>query len=333
MQTILLTGITGFIAKRIAFDLLSKGYAVRGTLRDSARSAEVVAAMKAAGLPDNALVNMDFIEADLGQDAGWNAAMAGVDGVIHTASPFPMSEPKDPEQLIRPAVDGTLRVMHAAQSAGVKHVVLTSSMVAIQYGAHAAQRPVNAEDWTDIKHRSASSYAVSKTLAERAAREFVTSHPDMTLTTVHPGLVLGTPMDKAYGTSLAVVERIMKGKDPMVPNLHMAVVDIEDVSALHIIALENKGLAGQRLLAVSGVTSFPAMAKHLATAYPDRKIATKVAPKFMLRALSLFDPAIKGIVQQVGLALEVDTSATIEATGHTFVPVEETILRAAKAVA
>ncbi|MEM1303221.1 MAG: SDR family NAD(P)-dependent oxidoreductase, partial [Pseudomonadota bacterium] len=223
-QTILLTGVTGFIAKRIAFDLLAKGYSVRGSLRNSARGDEVRQAIRAHG---GDAARLSFVELDLTSDDGWQTAMEGVDAVIHTASPFPLAQPKDENDLIRPAVDGTLRALRAAQAAGVDRVVLTSSMVAIMHVDRPSGHLYTANDWTDVSHPTASPYIKSKTLAEKAAWDFVKDHPEMSLTTVNPGLVLGTPMDTHYGTSLEVVERVLSAKDPMQPDIALPMIDLE----------------------------------------------------------------------------------------------------------
>ena len=191
-RTILVTGITGFIAKKIAYDLLARGDTVRGTLRKSARSQEVRAAL--SDLPPEALARLTFVEADLMTDRGWAEAMGGVDGVIHTASPFPLSKPKDDSQIIGPAVEGTKRVLRSAHKAGVRRVVLTSSMEAVMHGV--SSNPLTEADWSDPEALTCSPYTRSKIFAERAAWEFVKSHPEMQLSVINPGLVCGTPMDK-----------------------------------------------------------------------------------------------------------------------------------------
>jgi len=329
-QTILLTGITGFIAKRIAFDLLAKGYHVRGSLRSLNRADEVKKAITAHG---GDTTNLTFVELDLTQDAGWADAMAGVDALIHTASPFPLAQPKDEDDIIRPAVDGTMRALRAAQGAGVQRVVLTSSMVAVMYVDRPAGHTYTAADWTDVNHPAASAYVKSKTLAEKAAWDFVKDQPGMTLTTVNPGLVLGTPMDRNYGTSLEVVERILSAKDPMQPDLALPMIDIEDVSALHIAALENPDTAGNRLLATVDEWTFPQMASELAAAYPDRKIKTATAPKWLLRILSLFDPALKTVLPQLGFRAPTDVSETTALTGLTYIPAKEAVMKSAAFIA
>ena len=139
--------------------------------------------------------------------------MDGADALFHTASPFPLSQPRDENDIIRPAVDGTLRAMRAAQAAGVSRVVLTSSVVAIEATDKAGA--YTEDDWSDPGHPKSNAYYKSKTMAERAAWDFVADNPEMQLTTINPALVLGEPMDGNYGTSLELVERILGGKDPI----------------------------------------------------------------------------------------------------------------------
>ncbi|MGR3466798.1 MAG: aldehyde reductase, partial [Shimia sp.] len=145
--------------------------------------------------------------------------------------------------------------------------------------------------------------------------------------------VLGTPMDRHYGTSLGLVERLMAGKDPMLPDFGFPVVDIEDISALHITALETPATVGHRLLGTDGWWTFPEMGQLLAETYPDRKVPTKIAPKWLLRILSLFDGSLKAALPQIGYEAPADTTATRELTGHTFIPGREAILKAAAFVA
>ncbi|KAA9007084.1 NAD-dependent epimerase/dehydratase family protein [Histidinibacterium aquaticum] len=324
-QTVLLTGISGFIAKRIARDLLDKGYRVRGTIRTARKADEV---RKALG--PNGLDRLEFATLDLTRDAGWADAMEGVDALLHTASPFPMTQPKDEMETIRPAVEGTQRALKAALEAGVHRVVLTSSMVSIMHVDRPPNHDFGPEDWTDTDHPTASPYVKSKTLAEKAAWDFVKEHPEIKLTTIHPGLVTGQPMDRHYGTSLQLVERVLSGRDPMQPDISLPVVDIEDVSALHIAALEQEGTVGQRIIAADDVRRLPQIAELLARHFPDRKIATRTAPKFLLRAIALVDGALKGILPQVGRHVAIDNSASIPVLGRPFISSEEALLRSAR---
>ncbi len=324
---ILLTGITGFIAKRIALDLLTNGYRVRGTLRADKGMAEVRDALRPQ-LADPALLDrLDFAKADLTSDTGWAAAMDGVAAVIHTASPFPIAQPRDAETVIRPAVDGTLRVLRAAQAAGVIRVVLTSSIEAVMHGAPG--RTLTGADWSDLSAPTVSAYTRSKTLAERAAWDFVAAHPEMQLTAINPGLVVGTPVDRNTGSSVSVVQRLLQGRDPVVPDFTLPVVDIADVSAMHVGALDRPATIGQRYVCADRFMSIPEMADVLRAAFPRRRIARRIAPKALLRVMALFDREIRLIVPSIGWKATLDNSAARRDFDKDFAPAPEAVLRTA----
>jgi dihydroflavonol-4-reductase len=330
---VLLTGVSGFIAKRIACDLLDAGHAVRGSLRSAARADEVRDALRAHLADPGALDRLSFVELDLTADAGWGTAMEGVDVVLHTASPFPMAQPRNADDLIRPAVDGTLRALRAARDAGVHRVVLTSSMAAIMHST-ARKGPYRDEtDWTDIDAPTVTAYDKSKTLAERAAWDFAAEHPEMQLTTINPGLVTGTPMDAHYGTSLALVERVFRSQDPMVPNFGLPVVDLADVSTMHIRAMERPETGGKRYVAADSFWMLPEIARLFARNWPDRKYSTRVAPRFVLRALALFDPAIRSALPSLDIRLAPDNGRARAALGIDFTPAEDSLLASARFIA
>lgn len=324
IQTILLTGVSGFIAKRIAFDLLHAGHNVVGTLRTPSREAEVRSALVANGLDASALARLRFVSLDLTADVGWTGAMKGVDALIHTASPFPLAQPKDPNDLIRPAVDGTLRALRAAHDAGVTRVIMTSSIEAVMHGAKSG--PVTEADWSDLNATTASAYTRSKTLAERAAWDFAADHPAIRLTTINPGVVLGTPMDRHTGSSIAVIARIFRGKDPVVPDIRLPVTDIADVSAAHVAALERPETAGHRLIIADRFMSMPNMARILKTAYPARRMPTRIAPRPLLRLLALFDPEIRLILPWLDWHPTLDNSRTRRDLGLPMTPAETSVL-------
>ena len=325
---ILLTGITGFIAKRIALDLLLSGRSVVGSLRSPAREAEVREAL-AAHLPDaSALDRLAFVQLDLSSDDGWAEALQGAGALVHTASPFPMVQPQNEDELIRPAVDGTLRALRAAQAAGVTRVVLTSSVAAIEAKDNPAGQPYTREDWSDPDHPLSTPYYKSKTLAERAAWDFVAEHPEMQLTTINPALVLGSPLDGNFGTSLELVERVLSGKDPMLPDVGFGIVDVADVSAAHVAALSTPESIGRRYILSAGSASMPEIGRHFKAAYPERKIPTGAAPKMLLRVLSLFDPSIKTVLPGVGRTPAFDASPVTQELGIELTPWQTALDRA-----
>ena len=323
---ILLTGITGFIARRIALDLLLAGYRVRGSVRSDQGIAPLRQGL-AAHLPDPSLLDrLSFVRLDLDTDAGWSGAMEGAAALIHTASPFPLAQPRDAQALIRPAVDGTLRALRAALAAGVTRVVLTSSVEAVMHGA---QGTVTEANWSDLSAPTISAYGKSKTLAERAAWDFVAAHPAMRLTVINPGLVLGTPLDSVTASSVSVVARFLAGRDPAVPDVMIPVVDVADVAAMHVAALDRPQTIGKRYIAADSAMSMPELAAVLKAAYPARRIPTRRAPRALLRLVALFDPAVRMILPQIGRPLVIDSSAARRDFDLAFVPADEAVRRTA----
>lgn len=310
-KTVLLTGASGYIAKHIALRLLEAGYKVRGSVRDLRRGSEVIEAVR-PHLTDPADLDerLSFVALDLKSDDGWSAAMDGVDVLMHTASPFPMVQPENEDDLIRPAVDGTLRALCAAHAAGVQRIILTSSTAAISgSGLPPGDTAFDETNWTDPKDPATSAYVRSKTLAERAAWDFVQQEaPDLALTVINPGFVLGAPLDRNFGTSIKVIKRMLRGKDPMVPNMGLSTVDVQDVADAHMAALAQPQTSGQRIMMVDKFLSFHDIAQTINSAHAERKVATRVAPDFVIKFLGLFDPAIKSIIPSLGRVDRFDNS-------------------------
>ncbi len=321
MTTVLVTGASGFIAKHIVRELLENDYTVKATVRSDRGRDQLVALFPDAGI--------EFVRVDLLEDEGWDEAMTGVDVLMHTASPFPDSEPKDPQELIGPAVEGTLRALRSAQRAGVGRVVLTSSCAAIyKDSSKPLMQRSTRDNWTDPDGPATSAYEASKTLAERAAWDFVAEHPEMTLTTINPGAVFGVPMDQHYGTSLAYAERILKGTDRAYPNMTMPVVDVRDVARMHVAALQHD-TAGQRFPANAEALSMVEMARVLQAAYPDRKISTRQAPDLLVRVMARFVPLMRTIASNLGRNLDVDGTDGPRALGFTYTPARDALLASA----
>lgn len=322
MTTVLLTGASGFIAKHILRELLAQDYSVRASVRSATRRAEVEALF-----PD---AEITFVNLDLTSDTGWSDALDGVDALIHTASPFPTVDPKDPQTLIRPAVDGTRRALRAAQAAGVKRVILTSSCAAIyKDSAKPPSKPSTRSDWTDPQGEGVSAYEASKTLAERAAWEFAAEHPSMELTVINPGLVFGPPMDHHYGSSLENIEQFLNGGIPMLPDLMLPVVDVRDVARAHVRALATPASVGQRFPATVDAPTMQDMARTLAAAYPGRRIPTRRAPSWLIRILARFNPLVRTIAPNLGRNLRVDGSDAQNVFEFTYIPVSDALLASA----
>jgi dihydroflavonol-4-reductase len=326
-REIVLTGASGFIAKHVLLKLLAAGHHVRATLRSPAREAEVRAAVL-PHLPPEAAERLSFVTLDLLDDAGWRAALIDASALIHTASPFPIVQPKNSDDVIRPAVEGTRRALEAAQAAGVSRVVLTSSVIAI------LRRDTTAEQdeahWADLDDPALTPYGRSKTLAERAAWEFAaTAAPPMPLTVINPGFVLGPLLDGRHGSSVGLVARLLSGKDPMLPDMGLPVVDVRDVAEMHVRALETPATAGRRYLATAGSLTIPEMGRILKAAYPERRIATRAAPALMMRLMALFDPEVRESLPHLGRVPRVSNARARVEMGIDFIAAEDALRAAA----
>lgn len=327
---IVVTGASGYIAKHIVQQLLDAGYAVRATVRSEERKAEVRAALSQHIQDKTGLdQRLSFAILDLNRDAGWTEALAGADALIHTASPFPLVQPNNEDEIIRPAVDGTLRALEAAKTAGVKRVVLTSSVIAVMLAPGAETRVLDEADWSNLDDPRATPYAKSKILAEKAAWDFVqTRGQDLQLTVINPGFVMGAPLDRAFGTSLRVVQRILAAKDPMLPNFGFPVVDVRDVAAMHVAALSRPQTVGRRYLAGDEFLWFPEMATVLKTAFPGRRIVTRRAPNWIIRILALFDAEVRTIVPSLDSKVSVTADRARHDLGISFRPASDAIVSA-----
>ncbi len=331
-DTVLVTGISGFIAKWVAHDLLKAGFAVRGTLRSMGRADEVRAALTASGAPVEAL---SFAAADLTADAGWAEAAAGCRFVHHIASPFPLNQPKGREDLTPAARDGALRVIKAARAAGAERIVMTSSMVAMMYRAgHPKRFDVVESDWSDPDWAPATPYIISKTRAERAAWDVMEAEGAReALVTVNPGFVLGPAMDRDSGTSLDALALLLKGAYPAVPPVHFPTVDVRDVAALHVAAMRAP-VGGRRLMAAGETWSMARMGQELRAAFPDRarKIPASELPAAMVRLLSNFDPSLRTLRADLGAEPQARSSYVTELTGLTFRPAAEAVRSAGESL-
>lgn len=318
--TVLVTGISGFIANHCALELLKAGYRVRGTVRSLERAAKVKAVL--AKHVDTS--GVEFAEADLESDAGWGEAVAGCTHVLHLASPFPSTQPKDEQVLIRPAVEGTLRVLRAAKAARVERFVQTSSMAAVQYG-HPDDRtaPYTEADWTNVDSPHVTPYAKSKTLAERAARDFVNEQgSELHYSSVNPGFVLGPVLDPSLRTSAEIIEMFLKGKYPGTPRVAFACVDVRDVARMHRLALETDAPSGGRYLCTAGSLWMVEIGLAIRAQLGDvaRKVPKRELPDWVVKLVGLFDPTARQIIHELGREVPVDDTLTRETLGMTYIP-------------
>ena len=301
-ELVLVTGGSGFIGAHCILQLLQAGYQVRTTVRSLAREADVRAMLRTGGV--DAGDRLSFVAADLTADAGWPEAVAGCAYVLHVASPFPQSLPKHEDDLIVPAREGALRVLRAARDAGVKRVVLTSSFAAIGYGQKPQNAPFTEENWTDPNGPDVRPYTKSKTLAERAAWDFIAREGGgLELSVVNPVGVLGPVLGPDYSTSILLVQRLMDGAMPGCPRLIFGIVDVRDVADLHIRAMTDPAAKGERFLALTGdFMSMQEIAKILKARMGPaaRRVPTNQLPDFLVRLAAMRDPAVQQILPELG---------------------------------
>ena len=333
-KPIVVTGASGFIGKHITRLLIDEGFCVRATVRTEEKAEQTKATLAAhVRAPESLDKALEFRFLDLAHDVGWADTMEGARALIHTASPFPMAQPKDDADVIGPAVDGTARALGAAQKSGVERVILTSSALAIYNRALPAGRDrFDESDWSDLGHPGSNAYARAKILAEKAAWAFVKAHPDMKLTVINPSLVLGPALDRDIGTSLSIVARILSGKDPMLPNVGVSVVDVRDVARMHVSALQNDQAIGRRFIASERFLWFRDIASILRTEYPDQKIARRVAPDILLRMLALYDRSLRTIVPILGRSHQLSNAAACEVLNAEFIEARNAIKTSAQSL-
>jgi dihydroflavonol-4-reductase len=299
-KPILVTGASGFVALHTIIQLLQQGYNIRATLRSLSREAEV---RETIAKYVQANDRLETLPADLERDSGWDEAMKDVEYVLHVASPFPLYEPKHEDELIIPAVQGTLRVLRAAHTANVKRVVQVSSTAAISAGHNGENRTFTEDDWSKIEN-NIGAYSKSKTLAERAAWDFINGAENtnkMELVAINPPLILGPIPNKNVRTSIELVRTLMLGQVPGVGRIKMGFVDVRDVAAAILLAMSTPEAAGNRFLCSGGVLWLKDIAELLRKEYAGRgyKISTLQFPGFLIRALALFDKKIAVVVREL----------------------------------
>jgi dihydroflavonol-4-reductase len=332
MKKVLVTGISGFVGQHCAAELLKNGYAVRGSVRSLTRTAEVENGIKNEIDPKG---NLTFCELDLMKDEGWDIAMEGCDYVLHVASPFVVKAPKDENELIKPAVDGTLRALKAAKIAGVKRVVLTSSTASMQGGRYGIVH-LNQNSWTDVNEKSVTAYFKSKTLAEKAAWDFIknqTGNEKLELVVINPGPIYGpTLTGNLVSESMDFFKKLISGKVPMLPKADSVMSDVRDIAYIHVKALENEKANGHRFIVTTEAShNFQEIAQILkSNGY--NKVSTLLAPTFLLKFMANFDNEAKGMLPFIGNTIEADISATKNTFNWEPISFEKTVLDTASSV-
>ena len=321
MPKVLVTGASGFVAKHCIAELLRRGHSVRGTLRNLDRANEVRQSVARLGAD---ATGMEFVAVDLLSETGWDAATKGCEYVQHVASPFPIKEPKDGNDVIRPALEGTRRVLGAAARNGVKRVVLTSSVVAITMPSpEAALGHVFSEaDWTGVDRKDISSYVVSKTLAERAAWDFVKAQKGLELTVINPAFVLGPAADDDLSTSHEVIRLMAKGAYPASPKVGFPISDARDVAVTHALAMTHPKAAGERFISANGFLRLFEIGQLVAATLPDLKwkVPKWEMQNFAVRALAVFDRRLRAVIPDLGHPRHITNAkarGVLEQTFHT----------------
>jgi dihydroflavonol-4-reductase len=323
-QTVLVTGGSGFLGGWCVIELLRRGYSVRTTVRSLSKEAQVRAAVGSEVDPGDRL---SLLAADLTRDEGWADAVRGCDYVLHVASPFPPKQPKDPDELIVPAREGTLRVLRAGLDAGVKRVVVTSSVAAIRLSDGSEPRPLDERDWTDPDSPGLTPYLRSKTIAERAAWDLVRERgEDDRLAVVNPGAILGPVLNDDLSYSLQAVQRLLEGV-PGAPKLGFSVVDVRDVADLEIRAMTTPEAGGERFMATTQFLWMAEIGAVLRERLGERasKVPTRTLPNVLVRGMALFDPGIRSVVGGLGKRTELSSEKARTSLGWTPRPVEDTI--------
>ncbi len=330
MEKVLVTGASGFIAEHCIIELLKNGYSVKGSLRSMNREQEVRDAVKT----ETDDTKLEFCKLDLLEDDGWEDAMWDCDYLMHVASPFVIEDPKDENELIKPAKEGTLRALNAAKKAGIKRVVLTSSVAAVN--SHMMSGTSDHTTWTDINSKYVTPYQKSKTIAERAAWDFYNNQDNsnkMELAVINPGGVMGPQLGNDLGgASTQIVSQLISGKFPMIPALSFPFIDVRDVAILHLKAMTTPDADGKRFIAAHSEPTWMYQVAEVLSAAGYEKIKLKKAPSFMLKLIGLFDNKTRSLVPMLDKYVPCDNSQTVKILNWEPMPWEQAFIEHAKSI-
>lgn len=296
-KQVLVTGGNGFVGIHVILQLLQQGYRVKTTLRSLSKQQQVLDMLRNSGVHD--FENLSFIEADLLNDTNWDEAVSDCTYVLHVASPIFLALPKDEDEMIRPAVEGTLRVLKASRNAGVKRVVMTSNFGAVGYSHRNPDIPITEKDWTNPKEKGLSSYNRSKVLAERAAWDFMEKEGGkLELSVINPTAIFGPSFTPVLSSGFQLLKGLLDGSMKAIPNMRMNIIDVRDVADLHIRAMTNPNAAGERFLALAGGSmTLPEIATLIKTQVPElqNKIPNRILKNWMVGLAGWFSPRAKAI--------------------------------------
>ena len=318
MEKVLVTGSTGFIGLHCIHQLIEKGYSVNGTLRSKSREEEVRSSLKKANLSD---ANLSLYECDLMSDDGWEKAIDGCDYVLHIASPFINGLPDHEDDLIKPALTGTQRILKlSSANPQIKKIIITSSFAAVG-DTFNGQTVFNESDWSDPNNNKISAYNKSKTLAEKSAWDFMESNPSFKLTVINPVGVIGPMLSDDIGTSNLFVKKILDGSTPGNPGLHIGFVDVRDVARAHVDSIKNEKSNNKRIILSKDeiwVSELSEILRNLGYKAPKRNI-----PKWLISVLSVFDKQLGGLIPMIGKVRNIESSIFSEVFDWELISIEE----------
>lgn len=328
-KAVFVSGGSGYIAGFLIRQLVAEGWMVHTTVRSLAREAAVRELLAV----DNSRVK--FFVADLMADAGWGEAMAGCSTCAHVASPLPSGVPKDADELIVPARDGALRALKAAKAAGVQRFVMTSSVAAISYGRGRGVHHFTEADWTDLSQPGLTPYIQSKTVAERAARDWMAREGGaMEYCSICPSVVLGPVWSRDYSSSVMVVRALLDGRMAACPDIGFGIVDVRDVADLHVRALSAPNMAGERFIASGRFVKLREVADILRASLGAQanKVTTRNVPDWLVRIAARFNPLARAVVGELGSVRNQDASHARAVLGWATRPIEQSILDTARSL-
>jgi dihydroflavonol-4-reductase len=330
---ILVTGASGFVGKWCVVKLLEKGYHVRGTIRSEAKAKQVRKTVGAL-VGQDAASRLELVQADILDDTGWPEALAGVSAVMHVATVIRGDEPRDQSLVVRPALEGTERILKATHAAGIKRLILTSSIATVGYGhgQTSGSRTYDETHFTNLENmRWTWAYCIGKTKAERFAWAFAKEH-GMEMTTIHPGAIIGPALDEDASISVGMVSGLLDNSTPALPSNGFSIVDVRDVADMHVAALEKPEAVGQRYLATAEYMPFPEVARVVQELYPDRKIVNRAAPDWIIKLVAMFGGPARQIINDIGNVKIFDGRKGEALMGHNYIPVRQSIKDTAESV-
>lgn len=335
MEQVLVTGGTGFVASHCILQLLQQGYRVKTTIRTPDKQDKVLAMLRTGGITD--FQHIQFIVADLTADSNWSLAVADCEYVLHVASPIFLRVPKDPDEMIRPAVDGTLRVLKAARDGGVKRVVMTSNFGAVGYSHKDPATLITEQEYTDPDEKGLSAYNKSKVMAEKAAWEFIRKEGNgLEFCTVNPMGIFGPSLGPDLSSGFELLRNIMNGSMKAIPNMVLGIVDVRDVADLHLRAMTSAKANGERFLALAGGTmSLLQMAQFIKDKMPavGGKISTKALPDWQVKLAALLgNQKAKAIAPMLGINRNASNQKAIKMLGWQPVSNETAVLASAESL-